>query len=47
MKHQYIKCLAFNARVASLAMCLAGFAAVAAPVTNVTKSPDPANPYQT
>ena len=47
MKHQHIKCLASNVRVASLAMCLAGLAAVAAPVTNVTKSPDPANPYQT
>ena len=45
MKHQHISCS--NARVAALAFCLAGFAAVAAPVTNVVKSADSAKPYQT
>ena len=45
MKHQHISCS--NARVAALAFCLAGFAAVAAPVTNVVKSADPEKPYQT
>ncbi|MBR0066494.1 MAG: family 20 glycosylhydrolase, partial [Kiritimatiellae bacterium] len=45
MKHQHISCS--NVRVAALAFCLAGFAAVAAPVTNVVKSADSAKPYQT
>ena len=47
MKHQYVSCLVSNVRVASLAACLASFVAVAAPTTSVTKSADPANPYQT